>query len=160
MLWRQSPCGNYALAVTRSADNRSGAAAVEFAVIAPILFMIFLGMIEIGRAMMVAGAVANAARVGARAGTLVNGSYTGISTAVSNCLSNNGLPTTPALTVTINGVTVSDDTSYQAAAVPGANVSVTVSIAYGSASWFPQGFTLFMRSNQPIAGSSTMAKEG
>src|SRR5207249_341771 len=50
--------------------RRGGAAAVEFAIVAGLLFTIFLGMIEVGRALMALAAVSNAARAGARAGAV------------------------------------------------------------------------------------------
>lgn len=47
-------------------DNRSGAALVETALVLPIFFMVVLGIIEFGRAMMVAQLLNNGAREAAR----------------------------------------------------------------------------------------------
>ncbi len=46
--------------------TRSGAAIVEFAVIAPVLFLVMLGIIEFGRAFMVSQLVTNGTRDAAR----------------------------------------------------------------------------------------------
>jgi len=143
----------------RSARRRRGAAALEFAIACPLLFLIFLGMVEVGRAMMVAGAVANAARVGARSAAVSGGSYSSASDAVSAALSDAGLPKA-APTVTVNGVAVSDDASFQAAAVPGATISVKVALPYASVSWLPGGGALFLSGNQSVTAATTMTKEG
>src|SRR5262245_57058974 len=50
--------------------NRRAAAAVEFAVVAPIFLLLVFGMIEYGRMVMVYQIVTNASREGARAAVL------------------------------------------------------------------------------------------
>jgi Flp pilus assembly protein TadG len=47
--------------------NRRGASAVEFALVAPVLFLLVFGIIEFGRMIMVQQVVINASREGARA---------------------------------------------------------------------------------------------
>ncbi|HVJ84022.1 MAG TPA: TadE/TadG family type IV pilus assembly protein [Caulifigura sp.] len=47
-------------------DRREGAAAVETALVLPLFFLIVFGVIEFGRAFMVAQLLTNAAREGAR----------------------------------------------------------------------------------------------
>ncbi|HVS38681.1 MAG TPA: TadE/TadG family type IV pilus assembly protein [Gemmataceae bacterium] len=140
--------------------RRAGAAALEFAIACPLLFLIFLGMVEIGRAMMVAGSVANAARVGARSAAVSGGSYSSCTSSVAAVLSDAGLPSGTAPTVTVNGVAVTDDASFQAAAVPGATITVQVSLSYSSVSWVPGGGALFMSPGQSISASTTMTREG
>lgn len=141
---------------------RRGAAALEFAFVCPILFLIFLGMIEIGRAMMVAGTLTNTARVGARSAGVTGGSYSAATSAITNALAAAALPTdsTVTITVLVNGVAVGDDPSFQAAAVPGSTVSVSVSLSYGTVSWLPGGATLFMPADQSLTGTCSMPKEG
>jgi Flp pilus assembly protein TadG len=56
--------------------DRNGAQAVEFAIIAPILFAFIFGTFEIGRLMYEQNRVAAAAAAGARAVTLYGGSDT------------------------------------------------------------------------------------
>src|SRR5688572_16558794 len=50
--------------------NRRGAAVVEFAIVAPIFFLLIFGMIEFGRVVMVQQLLTNASREGARLGVL------------------------------------------------------------------------------------------
>ena len=63
-------------------------------------------------------------------------------------------------TVTINGVAVDDDASFQAAAVPGATISVNVALPYSSVSWLPGGGALFLSANQSITAAAAMTREG
>ncbi len=53
-------------ALRSSTATRNGAAVVEMALVLPIFFMVVLGIVEFGRAMMVGQLVTNAARHGAR----------------------------------------------------------------------------------------------
>ncbi len=46
--------------------RRRGAAAVEFALVAPVLFLVIFGIVEVGRAIMVQQLLTNASREGAR----------------------------------------------------------------------------------------------
>jgi Flp pilus assembly protein TadG len=140
--------------------TRPGAAAMEFAIVASLLFLIFLGMVEVGRAMMVAGALSNAARVGARAGAITDGDYSNITAAVTTALNQANLPSANCtVTVTVNGTTVTDDTTFQTAASPGTDVSVQVSVPAGNVSWFPAGTTFFLGSSQTFSGTVVMRRE-
>ena len=51
-----------------------GVAAVEFAIVAPIFFMLVIGIIEVGRAIMVQQVLINASRVGARRAVMLSSS--------------------------------------------------------------------------------------
>ena len=140
------------------------AAAVEFAIVVGLLFTIFLGMIEIGRAMMVLGALSDAARSGARAGVVPSGDYTGRPPAPQSCcaaLDRASLANSPCpVTVTVNGTIVLDDASFNAAVLPGGDVSVTVRIPYSQASWFPAGAGFFFSSDQQLTETVVMRREG
>jgi Flp pilus assembly protein TadG len=60
-------------------DNKErGAAAVEFALLAPVFIMIILGIVEFGRAYNVQTSLTNAAREGARAMAINNNQGTAI----------------------------------------------------------------------------------
>lgn len=54
----------------RKRKNRKGAAAVEFALVAPVFVLLIFGIIEFGRAMMVQQILVNASREGARRAVL------------------------------------------------------------------------------------------
>lgn len=78
------------------ARNLSGAQAVEFAIIAPILFAFIFGIFEIGRLMYEQNRIAAAAAAGARAVTLYGGAdVTHIEAAI-----NAKLPYTATITLT------------------------------------------------------------
>ena len=153
-------CPNRAGACPNRRARRPAVAAVEFAIACPIFFLLFLAMVEFGRAMMTAGVVANAARVGARAGAVTGGDYNDVINAANRALSDAGMPTTGAVTVMVNGATVVDTESFAAQAVPGATVSVKVSLSYASVSWLPGGAALFLPANQNIGATCSMTKEG
>jgi Flp pilus assembly protein TadG len=144
----------------RPNEDRAGAVAVEFAIVASLLFFIFLGMIEVGRAMMVLSAVSNAARNGARAGAVTLGDYTAITTAVNSSLTQATISGSTTTVVMVNSTTVTDDASFRAAALPGAAISVQVSVPYGSVSWLPAGTGIFISSTQPLTETAVMCKEG
>ncbi|MEX0716173.1 MAG: TadE/TadG family type IV pilus assembly protein [Planctomycetaceae bacterium] len=66
--------------------RRRGAALVEMALVLPIFFMVVLGVIEFGRAMMVAQLVTNSAREGARLGVLDGSSNGEVNTFITDFL--------------------------------------------------------------------------
>ena len=60
-----------------NSGGRNGVAAVEFAFVAPVFFLLVLGLVEMGRMMMVQLSLTNAAREGCRMaviGTTISGS--------------------------------------------------------------------------------------
>jgi Flp pilus assembly protein TadG len=140
----------------RPARSRRGAAALEFAIVAPLLLLIFIGMMEFSRAMTVLGLLANSARTGARAGAITPGTYSDARSAVQNTLSPVGLAAAN-IDVQVNGVTVTDDATFATMATPGSTVSVHVSIPYNTISWLPASRFL---SGRTLAEVSVMQKEG
>ena len=66
--------------------RRQGTAAVEFAILAPIFFILIFGMIEYGRMVMVHQILTNAAREGARVATLSDTTTTKVTTAANSYL--------------------------------------------------------------------------
>ena len=54
----------------KRAISRSGVAAIEFAIVAPVFFLLMFGLIEFGRMMMVQQSLTNAAREGCRTAVL------------------------------------------------------------------------------------------
>ncbi|HXT58213.1 MAG TPA: TadE/TadG family type IV pilus assembly protein [Pirellulales bacterium] len=121
----------------RRRNDRRGTSAVEFAFIAPVFFMLVIGMIEFGRAMMVQQALTNAARQGARLATL-------------DSTNNSSNPTPGSLVTTevnqalsaanISGAATAISPSLPAAA--GQDISVTVSVPYTSVTWVPSPWFL------------------
>lgn len=71
-----------------SSSDRRGAAAVEMAIVLPVFFMVVLGIVEFGRAMMVGQLVTNAARYGARISAFDGSTNTDVTTSVKTFVSN------------------------------------------------------------------------
>src|SRR3954468_22908859 len=89
----------------RRMRNRPGAAAVEFALVTPILLMFLLGIFEFGRAWNAYHVVADAARAGARLASLAQGvSPDSVKSGVKSVLSAAALDPTKA-TITVEGLT-------------------------------------------------------
>jgi len=107
--------------------GRRGATLVEFAVVAPVFFLVVIGMIEFGRAMMVAALLANAAQQGARAGALNGAQSADVTSAVSNYLGD----------AKISGASTTVTPNPPSSALPGQDVTVTVSIGYSQVTWLP-----------------------
>ncbi len=124
-----------------------GAAAVEFACVAPFLIMLGLAMTEFGRAMTVKHAVTMAAREGSREAVLPGATTSSVTSIVQQYVQKGGVSGEPA-------VLVSSDPSDSEA---GTLLTVTVSIPFDgisnmATSWFTDDFR--------IRAASTMRKEG
>jgi Flp pilus assembly protein TadG len=107
--------------------NRRAAAAVEFAVVAPVFFLLVFGMIEYGRMVMVQQVITNASREGARAGVLDGATASSVTTTVNNYLTSGS----------ISGATVTVTPNPPSGAQYGDPVTVTVSIGFDQVSWLP-----------------------
>jgi Flp pilus assembly protein TadG len=94
--------------------NRRGAAAVEFALCAPILFAFIFGIFEFSRVTQLQQSARLAAFEGARAGIALDAATTDVQTAVNQVMSANGIAnytttitpnpmgyTSPTITVTV-----------------------------------------------------------
>ena len=118
--------------------NRRGAAVVEFAVVAPLFFLLVFGMIEFGRMVMVQQVITNASREGARVAVL-DGATTGeVATAVENYVAS----------ASLEGAEVSVTPDPPSSAGYGEPVTVVVSIPFDQVSWLPSPMFL---------GGSTMS---
>ena len=107
--------------------RRRGATVVEFAVVAPLLFLFIFAMIEFGRLVMVEQILTNAAREGARRGILEQSTAAEVETIVSDYLTESS----------IAGATVSVSPGNFHQVGFGDPVTVTVSVPYGQVSWLP-----------------------
>jgi Flp pilus assembly protein TadG len=126
--------------------QRSGAAVTEFAIVAPIFFLMVVGFIEFGRALMVQQVLVNASRVGARQAITTGATLSEVSTAVEEY--------TAALAVPGVDVTVTPDPS---AADPGDAITVTTAVDFNEVSWLTPPWFLGGRT---LTASSEMRKEG
>jgi Flp pilus assembly protein TadG len=118
---------------------RRGAAAVEFAIVAPVLiFGAVFPMIEFSRSMIISELVSNAARTGARTGAIPGASTAAITAAVNTAISTQNL-TGATTSVQVNGGSGDASTAQR-----GDAISVTVSVPYNNNAWLPPAVSFFM----------------
>lgn len=103
--------------------RRKGAAAVEFAVVAPVFVLMLLGMMEYGRMLMVQQSLTAAAREGARLAVVDETTEAEVKTLVKSFLASSGV-TDPTVSVTSTGT-----------AVHGQPITVSVSVPFDDVSW-------------------------
>ncbi len=117
-------------------SGRRGAAAVEFAAVAPFLFILAMGAFEVGRAIMVRQVVTDAARKACRIGTLPGKANSDVTADANDILTDNSIPTSAVtITILVNGQSVDVSTAQ-----PGDQISVKVSVPYNEVSWTPLKF--------------------
>jgi Flp pilus assembly protein TadG len=120
-----------------TARGRRGTAAVEFAVLAPLLAALVMGGMEAGRALMAKVVLNDAARKACRAAILPTGSNSTVNSEVSDILqTNHGITfNSNMVTVQVNGTTADASTAKQ-----NDRVSVKVAVAYSQFAWAPTFF--------------------
>ena len=126
--------------------NRTGAAVVEFAIVAPVMIMMTMGMMEVGRLVMVKQLLVNASREGARMAVLPGTSTEEVQALVQQELTNS----------TISGATITITPSILASAGSGTPVTVSISVPAASVSWIPNPM-FSLQTN--IDASTTMRRE-
>ena len=131
----------------RSRRVRRGAAAVEFALVAPVFILLIFGILECGQLIMVQQILTNASREGARLAVLEGTTLSEMQTAVDDYLANSSI-SGASLTVTPSSLGNTES---------GAPITVTVSVpfsqvSWGSSTWFPGGANL--------SASTLMRREG
>jgi Flp pilus assembly protein TadG len=130
----------------RLAKNRRGVAAVEFAMIAPIMMLFTFGLVEMGRFMLVKEAATHATREGARIAVRPFATDDEIITRVNEELA---IMSIADATITIDPPELED-------AEPGSMVTVRVQITPDSISWVP-GIINIQAAH--IVAESTMRRE-
>lgn len=125
--------------------GRRGAAAVELAVVAPLLFLLLFGIIEIGRLLMVQQILTNASREGARRAIVENTTADEVESTVYNYLAETTVP----------GATVTITPSDPGQAAFGDPVSVTCSVPFVNVGWIPSWFI----GDTTLAATSVMSAE-
>jgi Flp pilus assembly protein TadG len=111
-----------------------------------VFFLMVVGFIEFGRALMVQQVLINASRVGARQAITTGATLTDVSTAVEDY--------TSALAVPGVDVAIAPD---PAAADPGDPITVTASVNFNEVSWMTSPWFL---GGATLTASSEMRKEG
>lgn len=127
-------------------NQRRGVAAVEFALIAPLFFLLLLGSIELSRGFMVQQVLTNASRVGAREAITLSATQAAVESSVASYCTGMGVDNT-----------VVSITPSPATARAGDEMTVTVSVPYSDITWLPA--PQFMAS-KTLTATSVMRKEG
>jgi Flp pilus assembly protein TadG len=127
--------------------NRGGAAAVEFAVVVPVFFLMVFGMIEFGRMVMVQQVITNGSREGARIAVLDGTTGDDVEASVTTYLEGSQ----------VFGATVSVDPTEPSSAGYGEPVTVTVTIPFGQVSWLPS--PMFIGGDTVLTATSVMRRE-
>ena len=131
----------------KSLPQRCGAAAVEFAIVAPVMILLTMGMMEVGRLVMVKQLLVNASREGARLAALPGASTEQVLEQVQ----------TEMVGASISGANVTVTPSILISAGAGTPVTVSISVNATDVSWIPNpAFAL----TQQITASTTMRREG
>ncbi len=131
------------------APMRAGAAAVaEFAIVAPVFFLMVIGFIEFGRALMVQQVLINASRVGARMATTTGATTSAVQSAVEAYTTGVAVPHV-AVSVSPNPATADrwhGDDRYER------------TVAFSDVSWMTS--RLVLRVVKRLRPTSQMRKEG
>jgi Flp pilus assembly protein TadG len=127
--------------------NRRGAAAVEFAIVAPLFFLLIFGMIELGRMVMVQQVITNASREGARVAVLDGSTSTEVENVVNTYLAS----------ASVDGATVTINPAEPSTAGYGEPVTVTVTVPFSQVSWLPTPMLLGGDTN--LAATTVMRRE-
>jgi Flp pilus assembly protein TadG len=145
-----SPAGVPRPATT--ARGRRAAAALEFAVIAPVLIALLFAALELGRAVLSLELLSHAARNGARTGSLTHRSTADVRSATRSALQSAGLdPDQATVTVKVNG-TVKEVSTAEA----GADIEVTVAMPFSRLTWLP---TTWFLGNTSLSEAVVMRRE-
>ncbi len=138
----------------RAPGKRSGAAAVEFALLLPFLAFLILGVFELARGIMVKQMLNDAARKACRTGILPAKTNTDITNEVNNILSDNSIPQSDAtITILVSGQAV--DVSTAKAGID--SVSVRISIPISDVYWVS---TYFLSGSTQDSDFAVMLKQG
>jgi Flp pilus assembly protein TadG len=133
-------------AANRKLPPRHGAAVVEFAVVAPVLLLLLLGMLECGRMIMVQQILTTAVREGARAAIIEGNSASAAIDAVKSFLSGAG----------VKGSTVTVTPNQTQSISHGQPITVSASVPFAQVSWLPKPFFF---GNTTLSSVATMRKE-
>lgn len=136
----------------KSMGARTGAAMLEFALVLPILLALLLGIIEMGRVIMLHQVATNAAREGARRGVIPGATSANVDAAVNDYLDSAGILQT-GRTVTYKNAA---GTSSKIESVPSKTpLTVEISFPYAGNTW---GFTNIVGSGT-VSNQVTMRRE-
>ena len=139
---------------TAGVRTRRAASVVEFAVVAPVVFLFIFGIIEFGRLMMVQEAMTNAAREACREASLA----TTINSADVDAAARNvmlGVMSNAANTATVR---VTMTPASMANVSSGTPVNVYIEANFSDVSWLPGSF-LNIAGTRVISAEATFERE-
>lgn len=134
--------------------NRAGAAAVEFAIIAPLFLLLLAGIIEFGQAFHIQHGLSNAARRGARAAITEGATTAAVTQKIKmQCQNVLGVSQSDAnVQIAVNN-NIGTDVSQ---AKTGDEITVSVSVPYMKAG---VGFFANLFSNSTLTSTFTLERE-
>lgn len=130
---------------------RRGVAALEFAVIAPFLAALTVGMIEIGRGLIVKEALSGASQKACRTGVLPGKSNSDVQSEVDNIMSDLGV-TGYNTTILVNGTAVDVSTATRFD-----QISVKVAVPVSQVFWMT---TFFLTQQSLESETVVMMRQG
>ena len=137
-----------------SVRQRRGATVVEFALVAPLLFLLIFGFIEFGRFVMVQQSLTNGAREGSRKASLATTS----SELTADAAVRSYLQTVIPDSSDVNKVRVSITPASLAGISSGTSITVAVEVNSSSVSWLPGNF-LGLVGDPVIGAQATQERE-
>jgi Flp pilus assembly protein TadG len=117
--------------LARRRARRPGSAVVEFAMVLPVFLLFLFALIEIGRTMMTASLLTEAARTGCRAGVLPSADNGAVNAAVNSKVGGLGLGS-PEISIQVNG-----KAGEVATAQTRDGITVAVAVDYADVTWLP-----------------------
>ena len=126
--------------------RRFGAAAVEFAIVAPLFLLFIFGVVEFGRVMLVKNVVTNASREAARVAIVEGANSTQVSAVADEYCAASSVTEVEVLISPLDLSTATPETP----------ITVTVRVNFDSVSLFP---TPAILKDLSFSGSTTMRKE-
>jgi Flp pilus assembly protein TadG len=126
--------------------RRRGAAVVEFAIVAPLLFAIVFGLVEFGRALMVEQSLVSAARESCRVAVLAGTTKQDVIDRATASLNAAGIS---SFTITMNP-------DPPSSASEGTPVTITIAVPFNNVTWLPTPIYL---GGKNLTASSVMRRE-
>lgn len=120
---------------------------MEFALIAPLFFLMIFGMIEFGRMVMVQQVITNGSREGARLAVLDGTTGAAVTSTVNNYLES----------ARVSGANVAVIPTEPSSAGYGEPVTVTVTIPFSQVSWLPS--PMFVGGGTVLTATTVMRRE-
>ncbi|MFI4874426.1 MAG: TadE/TadG family type IV pilus assembly protein [Blastopirellula sp. JB062] len=130
-------------------SKRTGAAVVEFAIVAPLFFLLVFGMIEYGRMVMVQQVITNASREGARRAVLDGATTSDVVATVEEFLAQ--------ASVSGDNLVINVNPNPPDSAHNGDPVEVSIEIPFTDVSWMPSPMYL---GGTTMEAKTVMRREG